>query len=180
MPGREGAERLGEDATRTFRIGTEESADSHLETNLVPKGGFLGETASVAAVDPPGLVSADGTGCFGVGRGDSESQVKAIEVGADQATADRGMQKLSQKQERPPKRWGSGFTQSGRQPIYDPGSSKVRENPFYALISIEQEQVEAPPGLLVPPQHQALGPRVTPAAIRLDGDRLHIEEDQDG
>src|SRR3954454_13820548 len=137
MPGREGAERLGEDATRTFRIGTEESADSHLETNLVPKGGFLGETASVAAVDPPGLVSADGTGCFGVGRGDSESQVKAIEVGADQATADRGMQKLGQKQERPPKRWESGFMQSGGQLIYAPGSSKVRENPNYALSSID-------------------------------------------
>src|SRR3954468_2023237 len=130
MPGREGAERLGEDATRTFRIGTEESADSHLETNLGPKGGFLRDTASVAAVGPPGLVSADGTGCFGVGRGDSESQVEAIEVGADQGTADRDMQKLSQKQERPPKRWESGFTQSGGQLIYAPGSSKVRETPF--------------------------------------------------
>src|SRR5512135_3106354 len=45
---------------------------------------------------------------------------------------------------------------------------------------VEQEQVEPPPGLLVPPQHQALGPGVTAAAIRLDRDRLYIEEGQDG
>ena len=105
MPGREAVERLGEDAARASRLGAEESADSHLETDLMPEGGFLGETASVAAVDPPGLVAADGTGCVGVGRRDSESQGEAIEVGADQATADRGVQKLGQEQERPPKRW---------------------------------------------------------------------------
>src|SRR5512135_379528 len=45
---------------------------------------------------------------------------------------------------------------------------------------VQQEQVEAPPGLLVAPQHQALGPSVASAAIRLDRDRLHIEEGQDG
>src|SRR5262249_53512254 len=35
-------------------------------------------------------------------------------------------------------------------------------------------------GCLGPPQAQAVGPGVAPAAIRLDRDRLHIEEDQDG
>jgi hypothetical protein len=45
---------------------------------------------------------------------------------------------------------------------------------------VDQEPVEPPPGLLVPPQHQALGPGVAPAAIRLDRDQLHIEEGQDG
>ena len=45
---------------------------------------------------------------------------------------------------------------------------------------VEQEQVEPPSGLLIPPQYQAFGPCVTSAAIRLDRDRLHIEEGQDG
>ena len=50
-----------------------------------------------------------------------------------------------------------------------------------ALVDlVEQEQVEPPPGLLIPPQYQAFGPCVTSAAIRLDRDRLHIEEGQDG
>src|SRR5262249_60220011 len=50
-----------------------------------------------------------------------------------------------------------------------------------AMVDLgEQEQVEAPPGLLVPPQHQALGPSVASAAIRFDRNRLHIEEGQDG
>jgi hypothetical protein len=50
-----------------------------------------------------------------------------------------------------------------------------------ALVDlVEQEQVEPPPGLLIPPQDQAFGPGVTSAAIRLDRDRLHIEEGQDG
>jgi len=49
-----------------------------------------------------------------------------------------------------------------------------------ALVDlVEQEQVEPPPGLLIP-QYQAFGPCVTSAAIRLDRDRLHIEEGQDG
>ena len=45
---------------------------------------------------------------------------------------------------------------------------------------VEQVEVETPSGLLVPLQHQAPGSGVTSAAIRLDGDRLDIEEGEDG
>jgi hypothetical protein len=45
---------------------------------------------------------------------------------------------------------------------------------------VEQEQVEPAAGLLVPLQDQAPGPRVTSATIRLDRNRLDIEERQDG
>ena len=68
----------------------------------MPEGRFLGERASVAAMDPPALVAADGTGGVGVGRRDAESQGHAIEVGTDQATADGGAQKLGQEQGVPP------------------------------------------------------------------------------
>ena len=88
MLGGEAIERLDEDAARAFRLGTEESADGHLETDLMTEDRFLGEAASVAAMNPPSLVAADGTGCVGVGRRDPESQGDAIEVGPDQATAD--------------------------------------------------------------------------------------------
>ena len=107
MPGREAVERLDEDAARASRAGTEESADGHPETDSMPEDRFLGEVASVAAMDPPGLVAAGGTGCVGVRRRDAESQGVAIEVGTDQATADGGAQKLGQKQEVPPKEMGT-------------------------------------------------------------------------
>ena len=89
MLGGEAIERLDEDAARASRPGAEESADSHLETDTMSEDRFLGETASVAAMDPPSLVAADGTGCVGVRRRDTESQSVVIEVGPDQATADR-------------------------------------------------------------------------------------------
>ena len=97
MPGGEPVERLDEDAARASRFGAEESADSHPETDLMPEDRLLGETASVAAVDSPGLVTADRAGCVGSGR-DPESQGVAIEVGPDQATAGGSAQKLGQEQ----------------------------------------------------------------------------------
>jgi hypothetical protein len=46
---------------------------------------------------------------------------------------------------------------------------------------VEQVEVETPSSLLVPLQHQAFFVSgVTSAAIRLDGDRLDIEEGEDG
>jgi hypothetical protein len=104
MPGREAVERLDEDAARALRFGTEESADSHLETDLMPEGWFLGETARVAAVDTPSLVATGRTECVGIRRGDPESQGEVIEVSADQATAGGRAQKLGQEQEKPPKK----------------------------------------------------------------------------
>ena len=64
---------------------------------------FLGEMAIVAAMHPPSLVAADGTGCVRVRRRDTESQSVVVEVGADQATADRSAQKLGQEQRVPPR-----------------------------------------------------------------------------
>ena len=72
----------------------------------MPEDRLLGEVASVAAMDPPGLVAAGGTGGVGVRRRDAESQGVAIEVGPDQATADGGAQKLGQEQGVPPKEMG--------------------------------------------------------------------------
>jgi len=103
MPGREAVERLDEVATRALRPGTKESANGHQETDLPAKDGLLGEGASVAAMNSPGLKSAGGTGGVGFGRGDAEGQRGAIEVGTDQATAGGGVQKLGQEQEGPPK-----------------------------------------------------------------------------
>jgi hypothetical protein len=66
------------------------------------EGGFLGELASVAAMDSPGLLSARGTGCMR-GRGsDPEGQCGAIEFGPDQATADGSTQELGEEQARLP------------------------------------------------------------------------------
>src|SRR5256885_1018390 len=50
------------------------------------------------------------------------------------------------------------------------------------LVSIPQitDLHEPAAGLLIPRQHQLPSPRVTSAAIRLDRDRLDVEEDQDG
>ena len=64
---------------------------------------FLGEMAIVAAMHPPSLVAADGTGCVRVRRRDPESQSVVVEVGTDQATADRSAQKLRQEQRVPPR-----------------------------------------------------------------------------
>src|ERR1700722_12995595 len=63
---------------------------------------FLGEMAIVAAMHPPSLVAADGTGCVRVRRRDPESQRVVVEVGTDQATADRSAQKLRQEHRVPP------------------------------------------------------------------------------
>ena len=104
MPGGEAIERLGEDAARASRPGTEESADRHQETDTMSEHRFLGKTACVAAMHPPSLVAADGTGCVGIRRRDPESQNLVIEVGADQTTADGSAQKLGQKQGMPPER----------------------------------------------------------------------------
>lgn len=104
MLGREAIKRLGEDAARAIRPGAKESADRHLETNLVPKDRFLGEAASVATVDRPTCIAADWAGCVGVRRRDREGQDVAVEIGLDQATADGSAQKLGEKQGMPPKR----------------------------------------------------------------------------
>jgi len=103
--GREAVKRLDEDAARAFRTGAEKTADSQPKTNPVPENGFLGEATRVAAVDPPRLVAARGTGGVGIRRRDPQSEGHAIAVGADQATADGNAQKLEQKQEKPPKGW---------------------------------------------------------------------------
>ena len=50
IPGREPVERLGEDPARACRVGTEESANRHPETNPASEHGFLGELARVAFV----------------------------------------------------------------------------------------------------------------------------------
>ena len=63
---------------------------------------FLGEMAIVAAMHPPSLASAEGTGCVRVRRRDPESQSVVVEVGTDQATADRSAQELRQEQRVPP------------------------------------------------------------------------------
>ena len=114
MPGREPVERLHEDATRTFRLRTGESADRHAETDLVPEDRLLGETAGVAAVDPPGLVAAGRARCPGAGGRDPQGQGVAVEVGPDQATAGRGAQELRQEQVGPPGTRGQGITQERR------------------------------------------------------------------
>ena len=59
---------------------------------------FLGEMAIVAAMHPPGVAAAGGTGCVRVRRRDAESQNVIVEVGADQATAGRSAQKQRQEQ----------------------------------------------------------------------------------
>src|SRR5665213_4547339 len=64
---------------------------------------FLGKMAIVAAMHPPSLVAAVGTGCVRVRRRDPESQSVVVEVGTDQATAGRSAQKLRQEQRVPPK-----------------------------------------------------------------------------
>jgi hypothetical protein len=43
MPGGEAAERLHEDLARAFRVGAKESADRHLELDLVSQDRFFGE-----------------------------------------------------------------------------------------------------------------------------------------
>ena len=67
----------------------------------MPEGRFVCETTCVTAMHSPSLVAAHGTGCVGVRRGDPESQGDVVEVGADQATAERSTQKLRQKQGKP-------------------------------------------------------------------------------
>jgi hypothetical protein len=104
IPGGETVERLDEDAARASRFGTEKSADCHLETDLMPEDRLLGETASITAVDPPSLMTADRTGCVRSRRRNPETQGEVIEVGADQATAGGSTQKLGQEQGTPPKR----------------------------------------------------------------------------
>ena len=91
-------ERLGEDAARACRPGAEESPDRHPETDTMTEDRFLGKEAIVAAMNPPSVVAADGTGCVGVRRRDTESQGVVVEVGSEQATADGSAQKLGQKQ----------------------------------------------------------------------------------
>jgi hypothetical protein len=95
-------ERLDEDATWALRSGTEKSADSHPESDPMPEGGFLGELASVAAMDSPGVLSAGGTGCVGGRCGDPEGQDGTIEVGPDQARAEGSTKELGEKQARLP------------------------------------------------------------------------------
>ena len=63
---------------------------------------FLGKMAIVAAMHPPSLVAADRTGYVRVRRRDTESQRVVVEVGTDQATADRRAQKLRQEHRVPP------------------------------------------------------------------------------
>ena len=104
MLGRKALERLDEDASWAFRAETEEASDSHSETDPTTEDRFLSEEASIAAMDPPSLLAADGTACVGVRRSDVQGQRIVIESGVDQATAERSMQKLEQKQEVPPKR----------------------------------------------------------------------------
>jgi len=113
---RESIERLDEDAARASRSGTEESADSHLETNLVPEGRFLGEAAGVAAVNRPTFMAADRTGCVRVRRRDPESQGDAIEISPGQATADGSAQKLGEKQGMSPREMKAVNQPGGRQP----------------------------------------------------------------
>ena len=102
MAGRESVKRLDEDAARALRSGTEESTDGHPEMDPVPEEGFLGKLASVAAMDSPGLLSADGTGCMRGRCGDPEGQGSTIEIGPDKATADGGTKELGEKQARLP------------------------------------------------------------------------------
>jgi hypothetical protein len=103
MFGGEAIERLGEDAARASRPRAEESPDSHQETDTMTEDRFLGEMAIVVAMHTPSLVAADGTGCVRVRRRDAQSQSVVVEVGTDQATADRSAQKLRQEQRVPPK-----------------------------------------------------------------------------
>ena len=103
MFGGEAIERLGEDAARASRPRAEESPDSHQETDTMTEDRFLGEMAIVVAMYTPSLVAADGTGCVRVRRRDAQSQSVVVEVGTDQATADRSAQKLRQEQRVPPK-----------------------------------------------------------------------------
>ena len=49
---------------------------------------FLGEMAIVAAMHPPSVVAADGTGCVRVHHHDARESEVVVEVGTDQATAD--------------------------------------------------------------------------------------------
>ena len=102
MFGGEAIERLGEDVARAFRPEAEESPDRHQETDTMTENRFLGEMAIVAAMHPPRLVAADGTGYVRVRRRDPESQRVVVEVGTDQTTADRSAQKLRQEQRVPP------------------------------------------------------------------------------
>ena len=101
-------ERLDEDSTRALRRGTEESTDGHPESDPVPEGRFLGEAASVAAMDSPGLLPAGGTGCIRGRGGDPEGQSGAIEISPDQATADGSTKELGEKQASLPgdEEWG--------------------------------------------------------------------------
>ena len=93
------------------RPGAEESADGHPETDLVPEDRLLGERARVAAMDSPGLVSAGGTGCVGVSGRDAEGQGGAIEVGADQATADGARRSWDRSKKVLQGTWRDGETQ---------------------------------------------------------------------
>jgi hypothetical protein len=102
----EAVERLDEDATGALRSGTEKSADSHPESDPLPEGGFLGELASVAAMDSPGLLPAGGTECMRGRCGDHEGQRAAIEIGPDQAAGDGDTKELGEKQAKlPVEKW---------------------------------------------------------------------------
>jgi hypothetical protein len=72
------------------------------EIDTMTENRFLGEMAVVAAMHPPSLVAADGTGSVRVRRRDTESQSVIVDVGTDQATADGSAQKLKQEQRVPP------------------------------------------------------------------------------
>jgi hypothetical protein len=88
MFGSEAIERLGEDAARASRSRAKEPPDSHPKADTMTENRFLREGAIVAAMHPPSLVAAGGTGYVWGRRRDTENQSVVVEVGTDQATAD--------------------------------------------------------------------------------------------
>jgi hypothetical protein len=108
MPGGEAAERLHEDLARARRVVAEESSEVHLEPDSASEGRFLSKVTRVAAVNRLALIPAGGTGRAGVSGRDAEGEGHAIEIGPDQAAANRGAQQLEQEQEMPPEKMESG------------------------------------------------------------------------
>ena len=119
-----------EHAAGASRLSAEEAAEGHLELDLVPESGNIGELAGVSTVNTPALAAAEGAGRIGEGGRDAESQGRAIEVGPDQAATGRDAQQLRQEQKGPQQgagvRWGrrrsvlnlrSGIIKSAGEPL---------------------------------------------------------------